>query len=150
MNENTRCSQAYMAYPSWSECWNARWWRACWDCWGLSVWREKCLPWHEWLIFWKKRRQKKTPNNSELWTGPDMGQKHKQNQLWAVENGQIYIYWRKLARDHPPRKRRLRFFYQNKCVRRTVSFRPEGLFTPSRIERGWEQNSLNPQQLLVV
>lgn len=68
MNENTRCSQAYMTYPSWSECWSVRWWRACWDCWGRSVWQEKCLPWHEWLIFWKKRPKKKqTPKELNLW-----------------------------------------------------------------------------------
>lgn len=55
---------AWCTYPGWSECWSARWWRACWDCWGLSVWQEKCLPWHEWLIFWKKRRIK---DKRQLW-----------------------------------------------------------------------------------
>lgn len=33
----------------------------------------------------KEEKKKKTPNNSELWAGLDMGQKHKQNQLWAVD-----------------------------------------------------------------
>lgn len=44
-------------YPSLSVCWSVRWWRACWDCWGLSVWQERCQLWREWLIFCDKAQQ---------------------------------------------------------------------------------------------
>jgi len=44
-------------YPGLSVCWSVRWWRACWDCSRLSAWRERCQPWHEWLIFWHKKRE---------------------------------------------------------------------------------------------
>lgn len=117
---------AWCTYPGWSECWSARWWRACWDCWGLSVWQEKCLPWREWLIFWKKGRKRDKRRLWIMgWTWSGAGRQtdpfrcrrtDKSTFTDALVSPKVL-----LMPERPPCKRCLKLFDQTSCVRRTAS-----------------------------
>lgn len=120
--------QLYMTYLSWSECWSVRWWRACWDCWGPSVWREKCLPWHEWLIFWKTRQKKKTtPDNFELWSWYEAERQREAagEKMDTSTFTDANFIWRQdplMTQMMPPSHSKIwpqfKWFYQTNCARK--------------------------------